>query len=240
VLPYSTGDRVTKKRGLRIAVCVPSHDNAPALFAFDLANMMGCVGATLVADGVVEQVGLMYVQGTYVHSARQQLANAVKAAGVDFALWLDADMRFPKTLLHDLLRHNKPMVGINYSTRGVPPRFVAISKVKWTPETEGAACQTLDSSTGLEEVEGIGFGAVLIRADVFRALPDPTEKPWFWFEWLPHGEQVGEDIYFCRLVREAGFPILVDHDLSKQCAHIGQFEYKPDHVVALQEERAQG
>ena len=35
----------------------------------------------------------------------------------------------------------------------------------------------------------------------------------------------GEDVYFCTMARVHGFEVWVDHDLSKEVTHIGQFEY---------------
>lgn len=224
-----------QNRGLRVAICVPTHDNLPAMFAYDLGQLMGQVGAHGVGTGIVESAALYFVTGTYIHSARQELAEHAVMKGADYVLWLDSDMRFPPDTLWRLLEHNEPIVGVNYSNRGLPPNFVAISK---TGIEDGVVekCPTLEESTGLEPVEAIGFGALLVRTDVFRALGDPQEEPWFFYEWLPNlGQQVGEDVWFAERVREAGYEILVDHDLSKDCGHIGNFTYTPEHVEAYLE-----
>lgn len=222
-------------RGIRVSVCVPTHNKAHSLFAYDLANMMGFLGSGPVAQGILDSVSLNFVTGTYVHTARQELAEAALAQESDFVLFLDSDMRFPKDTLIQLLQHNEPIVGINYSTRGMPPHFVAVKEVGWDDEDDAVRCKTDQESTGLEEVEAIGFGAVLIRTDVLLSLPNPRENgPWFWYEWREElGNQVGEDVYFCQLAREAGFPIYVDHDLSRRCAHIGDFEFQTDAVSSF-------
>ena len=36
---------------------------------------------------------------------------------------------------------------------------------------------------------------------------------------------MGETVGFCRRLGEAGIPVHIDHDLSKQLAHIGEFEF---------------
>jgi len=65
----------------------------------------------------------------------------------------------------------------------------------------------------------------------------PIDKPRFFFETNDAGDiHVGEDVWFCRLVRAAGWEIHVDHDLSRECTHIGQFEYRLNHVWAMEEE----
>jgi hypothetical protein len=62
---------------------------------------------------------------------------------------------------------------------------------------------------------------MLIDACVFKDL----EKPWFYFEQLPQGKVLGEDIYFCIKASDAGFKTYVDHDLSLEIKHIGTYQY---------------
>ena len=219
-----------------IAICIPAHDTIPTMFAYDLAGMTMQMGAGPVAAGAIERLGINFLTGTYIHRARQELAEAVLANGADYLLWIDADMRFPRDALVRLLVHDKSIVGINYANRAVPPDFTAIKRVATGPDNLGERCITGPDSTGLEEVEGLGGGLMLVKAEVYRALPDPREKPWFWYEWQADIQtQVGEDIYFSKLAREAGFSLFVDHDLSQDCAHIGQIEYMVEHALAFQD-----
>lgn len=213
--------------GLKIAVGIPAHDNVAFTFAFDWAHLMAYSIAALPDD---VSVTIIAQPGTYVHSARQEIADTAVEGGFDYLLWLDADMRFPPDLLVRLLKRKKDVVGINYATRGIPSKFVAIKRIGWDG-TGSERLTTTAESTGLEEVHGMGMGAVLMRVDVLRALPDPKKMPWFFFEWRPEmGQQVGEDIFFFRLLREHSYRVWVDHDLSKDCAHVGQWEYRCDHV----------
>lgn len=215
---------------------VPAHPKVHALWAYDLAQMMGFLGSQAVPAELIEAVSLSFVTGTYVHTARQDLAQEALNCGADYLLWLDSDHRFPKDIALRLMAHDKDVVGINYSQRGVPPDFVAIKNLD-TENGESEKLVTDVDSTGLEKVDAVGFGAVLMKANVFADLPDPQEEPWFWYEWLPHlGQQIGEDVYFCRLLREAGYDLWVDHDLSKECKHVGDFEYQVEHAAASQED----
>lgn len=199
---------------MRLAIAIPTNETVPASFMYDLAQLVLFTTEKLPEGW---QFGITMVSGTYVHSARQQLAEALLQQDVDLVLWLDSDMRFPRDLFLRLYRHGKQFVGINYATRGLPPRYVAL-------KSGAERLVTDESSAGLEEAEAVGFGAVLMDASVLRVLPDPRAKPWFWFDWQD-GQQVGEDVHFCRLVRAAGVPIHVDHDASKLCAHVGQFAF---------------
>ena len=199
-------------------IAVPSHDVVPVDFAFDLARLTSYTTAA-VPDGVI--VGLMGLKATYIHAARNDLIEAAIVAGATHILWLDSDMRFPSSTLMHLARRNKPVVGCNYAQRVVDPKYVAIKEVG----KPGVRCATTAESEGLEEVEALGFGCLLLRLDALEGMPDPNEVPWFQNVYLGDGEWMGEDVHFCKLLREAGHKIYVDHDLSKHVRHIGSFEY---------------
>lgn len=213
-----------------IAVAIPSHEMCPSTFAFDLATMLA-YSTAMIGDKV--EFVIRTVTGTYIHKARTQLLEQIMEEGLaDYILWIDSDMRFPKDALICLLDRRVDAVGINYSTRGLPPRFVAISKMSDIDEEgnliAGANCPTWEESEGLERVDAVGFGFFLMKTKIVEGLP--TDRPPFFYEWRAEGLHIGEDVWFCRLVRENGFDIFVDHDLSKRCAHTGSFEFFLEHA----------
>ena len=67
--------------------------------------------------------------------------------------------------------------------------------------------------TELSEVEGVGFGCVLVGTDVLMSI---ASKDWRWFEPL---KGFGEDLSFCWRARECGYKILLDP--SVKCGHVG-------------------
>jgi len=214
-----------------IAVAIPTHEMCPSTFAFDFAKLMAF--STLILGDKVRFV-IHYVSGTYIHKARQQLIEEAQRDGADYLLWLDSDMRFPKDALIQLLNREKDLIGINYSTRNVPPRFVAIKqRTKFADGgvlVPGEVCPTWEDSAGVEEVDAIGFGLVLMRMSIIDKMP--RDKPFFFYEWSPETGQlhVGEDVWFCAMAKDAGHQIFIDHDLSHQCAHTGSLEYKLEHA----------
>lgn len=230
----------------KIAIALPTHDYAPMGFSFDLACLVRDTGSaihdmirTAEEAGRECQIsfGIEMSAGTYVHSARQELIEDLLGKGVTHILWLDTDMRFPSDALVRLMNHDLPMVGINYAKRKVPSDFVAIKCVGWGPDDRSEKLITHEYSTGLEEVEAIGFGMVLMQTSALANMPDPKKEPWFWFKWMEDKQQqAGEDVWFCKLFRDSGQRIFVDHDLSKECGHIGQFTYKLDHVLLTRPE----
>lgn len=219
--------------GAKILVASPSHDMCPANFAFDLARLFAtlCIN---VGGGDVGGVNLYMLTGTYVPRARQEIAMAALQHDYTHILWLDADMRFPMDAAIRLLEHDKEVVGINYSTRSVTSQFTAIKSIGNRRKGDPAfKCVTLPPSKGLEEVEAIGFGVLLMKTSIFERLHDPAGARGHWFQTKcdeETGTHMGEDVYFCRLARRAGAKIYVDHDLSKECGHIGQLVYTIEHA----------
>lgn len=219
---------------MRLFIAIPTHDMVPARFMYDFANMIGFTVGALGTDKIEYSMNMF--AGTYIHKAREELARAAIDSGADFVLWVDTDMSFPKDALLQLLARRKEMVGINYSSRGMPPHFVALKHIE-SGEKRARRLVTDADSTGVEPVLAVGFGLVLMRTSVLRAVQHAPRM--FWFDWDEENQQhMGEDVFFCHLVRDAGISVYVDHDLSKDCSHVGQFEYRTAHAAdALQMEQ---
>lgn len=213
---------------MKIAICIPTRDMVHAGFAFDLANLVG----TFTASGM-GSINILTQTGTLIADQRVDLANAALTQGAEYLLWLDSDMRFPKNTLSRLLARNKDIVGCNYSERMVPPRPTAHNAVG---NGEFEKVWTHPDSTGLEKVGFLGFGCILIKAEVFKKM----EKPWFHLGYSTRNHKfIGEDVYFCIQADKAGFDINLDHDLSKEIAHIGSFEFRHEHTYIVADERAE-
>lgn len=203
----------------KIAIAVPSHDNCPIGFAGDLAAMAMYSREKL---GPEIEIGICMIGGTYIHSARRKILRMCMDQKCTHILWLDSDMRFPQDTLVRLLNHQKDLVGINYANRIFPTGFVAFKKLD---DEVSIRLETLPESTGLVEVDALGFGALLMTQAVFKVLPPLDEDPWFTYDWKQGGIEVGEDVHFCKLVKRRGITLYVDQDLSKDCGHVGVMTY---------------
>jgi hypothetical protein len=209
----------------KVAICVPSGDTVSASFSFDLARM---VGSTVHNLPGVEAL-LFNLKGTILQKSRHELVKAALENECSHVLFLDADMRFPKYTLGRLLAQKQPVVGANYVTRRMP-----VQPITFADDSNSVVrVFTEPGETRLEEVPATGLGVMLIDTDVFRAI----ETPYFQIGWNPEAQAFsGEDVYFCRKVREAGIKILIDHGLSQHVAHIGEFEFKHEHALAIRQE----
>lgn len=207
---------------MNLSICIPAREMVHSAFAYDL-----CLLSThwYAASPPGAALNIHMVNGTLIADQRQKLA--MMALKADYALFLDSDMRFPKDLAQRLIARDRDIVACNYSTRRLPAKPVAWSDF---------AAQELVTShdrEGVEAVDAIGMGAMLVRTEVFRKLP----APWFQVVWSQAGRAfIGEDIYFCQLAKAHGFEVFVDHDASKAVRHIGSFEFGHEHVEACQTE----
>jgi len=197
------------------------------------------IGHTIAEVGHAIDISTAWKVGTYIHRAREQLLEESAEIGYHYMLWLDSDHTFPKDALIRLLAHDVEMVGINYSTRGVPPRYVAVERTANEHQEDGLGgklLETTEESTGLQDCEAIGFGMVLMKMAIYPTLPKDGTPNFFYHADLDDPRfDMGEDIWFCKRVREAGWKIRVDAELSRACQHIGQMNYRLDHVWTMKE-----
>lgn len=196
---------------MRLVIGGPTRDTVPASFAFDLARLYDHTRRY----GPWESVTMGFIQSTYVHVGREAvLAGAIERQATH-VLWLDSDMSFPPETAFWLAQHEKPIVACNCVMRD--PRLL------FTAMRDGECIPTSPASRGVEAVDTVGLAVMLMWTDVVANLP----RPWFQHGLNETGGDIGEDVLFCRTLREAGHQIYIDHDLSKEIGHIGQHTYRP-------------
>jgi hypothetical protein len=137
----------------------------------------------------------------------------------DYALWIDADMLFPENTISRLLSRDKKIVGANYRRRHYPKTTFTAANGNLTKLIE---VQTTNDSPPLEKVEFLPGGMMMIHREVYQT----TAAPYYLIQYNPRFNlEIGEDYYFCEKVRSAGHEIWIDHELSREVAHIGTFSY---------------
>jgi len=201
---------------MRVAILMPARGQMEVSTAFDLVAMCAYTIKTTKHD-----IDLFTSSGTLIFDQRNKLVETALENKADYLLFVDADMRFPKDTLKILMAHDKDIIGVNATTRAEPvnptARNIHINEdgsVDWVAVYSNA-------KSGVEKVDGIGCGIMLIKQSVIKKM----EKPYFYFEQLLNNKILGEDIYFCIKAKDAGVDTWVDHDLSKQIKHIGQYVY---------------
>jgi len=145
--------------------------------------------------------------------AREMAVRHAQSIGSTHILFLDDDMGFEGNLLEMLLAADKDIVGVNYMTKSP----IASKPTAYTLDNQ---LITGNDILGVSEVGWIGFGAVLIRLGALVDIPAPL----FEVRWLPESnDYLGEDLFFCKKVREHGLKIHLHHDIAMK--HIGDYPY---------------
>lgn len=174
--------------------------------------------------------------GSAVDIARNVLALSFKEDPdkPDFLLFADNDATFHPESIARLMSHDLPMVCGAMFTRDLPPsptwgKYIGRSKdgkyiYRYGESArrvvqkfrslghmngKGVDNATVLPSNGANDlwpIDGCGMHFTLIRRDVIEAV----DYPWFVDKGMTGA---GEDFYFCRKVKDLGFPIYIDESV---------------------------
>jgi cellulose synthase/poly-beta-1,6-N-acetylglucosamine synthase-like glycosyltransferase len=206
---------------MRVAICIPARGQMEVTTAFDLTMMAAYMAGKKNID-----LNVYTSQGTLIFDQRNSLVHTAVVEKCDYILFIDADMRFPKNTLERLLSHKKDIIGVNATTRMMPPKPTARN----IQINEDGSVDWLEvfsnKEKGIGKVDAIGCGVMLIKTSCLKNIP----QPYFYFEQLLKGKLLGEDIYFCIKAKDAGIDTWVDHDLSMEIGHVGSYTYGWDDI----------
>ena len=200
---------------MKTLVAIPCMDNVAARFCQSLACLQS-VGETKV----------MHNAGSLVYLSRETLCvNAIKLEA-DYILWLDSDMVFEPDLLRRMMQTMQDadldFLTAAYFRRSAPYTPVLYRKIDF----DGEACKWEElkevpaPDSGLFEVEGCGFGCVLMKTDIVLDVKGKFGKLF-----TPIGG-TGEDLSFCWRARQCGYKLMCDPSIP--IGHYG-------HIVVTRE-----
>lgn len=199
---------------IRLVIAIPTAGMVRMGFAYSLAGMVASLATRRVPTVPEAQIDvkLDVVESSNWITNREQLAKRALDANMTHLMFLDDDMTFEPTLLETMLGRRHDVVCTNYLIKTIPATdFVAVG-------LDGKRVPTMKDSTGIVPIAYSGFGASVFSTEVFRKVPQPWFQPDFD---LVTSSYTTEDNPFYRKAREAGYTIYLDHDASKQIAHVG-------------------
>ncbi len=160
------------------------------------------------------QIFINNPKGPAVDSIRNMAVIEAMNLKCTHILQLDDDHIYPDNLILKLLSHKKDIV-LGVTTKSVPPftqtQYKKIDNTK--VNVEGNICEFKEGEEGLEKIGASGMVGSLIKLNVF----DKIGYPFYSREYHKEGNVVtetGEDIYFCRKLKETGIDIWCDKSLS--------------------------
>ena len=158
------------------------------------------------------KIEFQYFYGYRIDQVRNLIADWGKK--YDYLFAVDSDITFPKETLKRLLNANQDIISGLY-----------IQRIEHTHELElygeqGRIKYEDIKGKGVIEVEGCGFGCVLVNSRVLKKM----EYPHFLYTHaIDHNETYSEDYYFCSKAKSLGFKIFADTSIL--CKHIGEINF---------------
>lgn len=172
---------------------------------------------SLVSMRYVGEIQFCFTECSLIYQARTALCKMAMDAEADYVLWLDSDVVFQPDLMEKLMEdiQGRDMVTAVYHARRAPFRPVIWKTIKTGLLPTDTQVEQYDDypEDGLFEIEGCGFGAVLMKIGVIRDVAETFHQTFSPVTGL------GEDLSFCVRARSCGYKIWCDPAL--QIGHKG-------------------
>lgn len=161
----------------------------------------------------------MYVQGSLVYDARNDLVKEAIERNAKYLLFVDSDMSFESEALQKLLDLDADVAtGLYVERSGEHHNPTIYSHIDIRTKEHGAIKEYFDLiDRDTFEVEGCGMGFCLIKTEVLKTVI------------ATYGDcfqpicGLGEDLSFCWKARQCGFKIMCDSTFT--LGHIGEYIY---------------
>lgn len=164
------------------------------------------------------EVAEVMVDQCNVVAARNKLATAAyeieKEEGADLYVWIDSDHTFRYENFMELVYHfhmcgdeAKILSARNFTKDLSNPQVCAYTK-------KGTAYEPIPANLeNIQEVDAVGFGFIIIAPEVITKMYETHGSRQFMVKFTEHEstDVVSEDLYWCDLVRNLGYKILVDN-----------------------------
>ena len=161
------------------------------------------------------QTTFQYFYGYNIDQVRNLIADWV-VKGFDYLFSVDSDIAFPPNTLKKLLSHDRDVVSGLYIQRKPGQHILEIYEANDHGGVSNIPYGKL-KGRNLVEVQGCGFGCVLVKAEVLKTIGYPQFK---YKSALDHNHTISEDVDFCKKALAKGFRIWADATIK--CRHIGQ------------------
>lgn len=193
---------------MKLLIAIPTNDHIHYEFMNSLIKLV----CKLKDDGIEFETAVL--GGTLVYVARDKLAFKAIDEGFTHVLWLDSDMIFSENILDDLLFAGQSFVSAIYHGRRSPHLSCLFEEIY--PEARRFTTYPNDTF----EIQGCGFGCVLIATDILKAVRLKYGTCFF------PTRELGEDLAFCQRVSECGYRMYAE---PIKLGHIGHINIYPEY-----------
>lgn len=199
----------------KICIGFPSSDFVPVAFHNSLIQLI-----TQSAQFV--SLGLTNAVSSRIAVNRNVIVQNARTLGATDILWIDSDSVIPIQALMKLITHQKDIVCATTCRRKGTNREPVATPVDFS---------SIQPNQLLIDMKIVGFPFMLTSMRVFDKLDELglakngtyfAEPPRWMVPDIDGTEAlVGEDEYWCYLVRKAGFQVWCDMELSMEIGHLG-------------------
>lgn len=194
---------------IHVGIGLPSPDQIDVEFAF--GNLPQII---FKAKKQGYKVSLLYKTGVRTDSNRNYILNEfLKIDDLTHVLWLDVDEIYPSDIVDKLVKADKDIIGTVYYKRNFPydPVVYIKNNKKDLPYT--AVDLSFNKKVPLE-VDGIGFGGMLVKREVFDKLGEDKWATYGKNFHIPTANEHKEshDLIFCQNCQKHGYKIWVHND----------------------------
>lgn len=149
-----------------------------------------------------------FSESTYLPKARNIIWNAFIDSKAEHLAFVDSDVLFAPYMFNKLIAHQKPIISGWYKNKKGINHPVVYDFARDTG-TEWQWKHRKDFGKGIERVDGVGMGAMLVHRSVAEKVgKDPFDM-----------QKSGEDLTFCKKLLDLNIPMYVDWECP--CAHLG-------------------
>jgi hypothetical protein len=221
-------------KDIHLVISIPTYDGkVPVDWLPEFAQLLR------KCDDLGIQLTVIYQKyGALIQSNRNYAIKALRDLKADYLLQIDSDILFNCDMVLNLLAKAKirdaDVIAAPYVKKQDTPSFI-VSAIDYKPD-----------ELGLIRAKSLGTGFFMCSRRIVEKLVEATpdkkytdprfgEMHGLFEVVIQNGEQIGEDIWFCRLARQHGAEIWVD--TTVQLGHIGNKVYQFPFLTALEQNK---
>lgn len=209
IKPHPSKEHVAKQKKHKIIICIPQEkfmhiEAVQDLLALQLDLVSRNWDVVMLFD---TGYNLAFIRNKLLEKALKECAHSEAS----FILWLDSDMKVSANSLYRLMlsyiKNGHDILSAKYHIRGKKDLLCAFN-IKENGEWDNAIVD--EGQTGIISVDGVGFGCLIATPSKFLEIVDLTDVPFKSSDTSP----IGEDLAFCRQLKDLDFKIGMDCDVS--------------------------
>lgn len=209
---------------IRLFIATPAVNLCHSVFMCNMIDFISTLWSVPLPEPFrLDGFKYMNMRTSILSKKRETLVNAAIEGDYTHLLFLDSDQSFPKDIAHRMLLHRKDCVAANIAIKTIPSvpsarqyKDDGFGEVVWPRNPKESI------KNPLEKVWMIGTGVMLFTVSSLKKVPVPR----FMMGWNHKAnDYIGEDWSFIERYHKAGFSTYIDHDISWDVSHLGDYDY---------------